>query len=132
MEDIGAPQEAIALSPEQLSFAKAHLPESFVAFLDQCGYGGFLDMGSQVVDPQKFRPLAELIFKEDKQFSAANTHIVGYTTFGKLTLWSEEHWLTDVDLLSYEMNNLTVAPSKMPKTFVSETSALSPSKVDAS
>ena len=37
LQYIGAPKNVIALSSEQLSFAKAHLPESFVVFLEQYG-----------------------------------------------------------------------------------------------
>ena len=106
----GEPQGGAPLTAEQLEYAQEHLPLSFVGLLEEYGFGGVFDNGWQLCDPIAYRPLAAMIFKADPDFSHKNAHIVGFSAFGQLAIWSEEHWIVTVDLLKYELTCARLAP----------------------
>jgi len=99
----GAPQDSKALDAEQLAYAEAHLPGSYVEFLKLYGLGHYFNRGVQFVDPRQFRSLLALIFKADTDFDHTDCHVVHFTAFGKLQVWSQRHWLVDIDLLQYQI-----------------------------
>ncbi|WP_210302613.1 GAD-like domain-containing protein [Phyllobacterium sp. 628] len=100
---IGLPEDGVHPTAEQLAFARGHLPSSFVDFLEQFGFGNYFDRGVQFVDPQRFRAVLALIFKADPDFNHNDCHVISYSAFGKLKVWSERHWLVTIDLLQYQI-----------------------------
>lgn len=111
LELCGEPQGGAQLTAEQMAYAEEHLPPAFIGLLAKYGFGGVFNNGWQLYDPLKFRTLAAKIFKADPDFSHNTAHIVGYSAFGQLAVWSEEHWITSVDLLTYEVTCPRLAPS---------------------
>ena len=100
---IGAPAGAKPLSLEQLAYAERHLPASYVEFLKAFGYGHYFRHGVQLLDPQKLCSILSLIFKADPDFDHNDCHVVSYSAFGMLQLWSERHWLVQINLLQYQV-----------------------------
>lgn len=108
---LGAPEDGVALTRGQMEFFEAHFPQSYVDFLIKYGLGAYFSKGWWFVDPQEYRSILALIFQADPLFNHNSFHIVGYSAFGKLTVWSEEHFQVDIDLLKYEVTSQALAPS---------------------
>jgi|GEM_PF-490452 len=111
LKKIGEPQGGTPLSSEQLEYVRNHLPPAFVDVLKEYGFGGVFNNGWQLCDPLAYRSLAAMIFKADPDFSHNNTHIVGYSAFGDLAVWSEQYWSVTIDLLQYRVRSSKLAPS---------------------
>lgn len=109
IDDVGEPQGGAVLTSEQLGYVREHLPSSLAGFLEEFGFGGYFANGWQLCDPLKFRTLAALIFKADPDLNHNNTHIIGFSAFGTLAVWSEKHWDISVDLLQYEVECFSLA-----------------------
>ncbi len=111
IDNQGPPQDAKPLTREQVAFFKQHFPDSFYEFITIYGLGHYFDRGWWLVDPQEYRPLLALIFKADPDFDHNSCHLVGYSAFGDLRIWSEKYFTILVDLLTYEVTNQKLAPS---------------------
>jgi len=108
---LGFPLDPVPLTEQQKYFAREHLPPAYAAFLIQCGFGHYFNRGWQFCDSQYMKSLAAIIFKGDPDFSHRDCHIVGFSAFGHLKLWSERHWIVDIDLLKYELTCSRLAPN---------------------
>lgn len=111
LKKCGEPKGGSPLTEEQRAYVEEHLPASFVGLLEQYGFGGVFENGWQLCDPMAYRRLAATIFKADPDFSHNNTHIVGYSAFGDLAVWSEQYWNVTIDLLQYEIVSPQLAPA---------------------
>ena len=110
IKKIGEPQGCSPLTVEQSDFFSEHFPPSYTQFVQKFGLGHYFNRGWQFCDPQAFRPLLALIFKADPDFNHNDCHLAGFSAFGMLSVWSEQHWCVDIDLLKYEVNCSRLAP----------------------
>ena len=113
---LGSPSDAIPATEEQIQFAREHISNSYGCFMKEYGVGHYFNRGWQFCDPEEFRPLAALIFKADPDFSHNDCHIVGFSAFGDLIVWSEQHWIVNIHLLEYmiKCNRLYKSVSNIP------------------
>ncbi|WP_026439402.1 GAD-like domain-containing protein [Acidocella facilis] len=98
LEDNGPPEQAMHPCPEQLAELEGHLPADLLAFWRSHGIGMWKRGKFQFCLPQRFAPVAERIFARDAQLMPSETHIVGFSAFGELLAWNEQHQSLLIDL----------------------------------
>jgi hypothetical protein len=101
LDDNGPPQQAFQPQPDELAALDGHLPADLLAFWRRYGIGMWKHGKFQFCLPQRFAPLAQRIFAGDPQFAPNETHIVGFSAFGELLAWNEQHQSLLIDLPFY-------------------------------
>lgn len=79
---------------------RGFLPEILLDFWSNQGIGTLSNGMLRVCLPNTFDGLLQQIFHSDSDFSHNDCHLIGYSAFGKLFVWSERHWMVTVDLIS--------------------------------
>lgn len=77
---------------------RAILPSTLVDFIEAEGFCSFHDGLFRLCNPDEMRSISALVFKADKEFHHRECHIVGYTAFGDLMVWSDKLWKFHIDL----------------------------------
>ena len=117
LEDNGPPEQAMHPCPEQLAELEGHLPADLLAFWRRYGIGMWKQGKFQFCLPQRFAPVAERIFAGDAQLTPSETHIVGFSAFGELLAWNEQHQRLSVDLLTLAVRVPKFSEDKPGKTY---------------
>jgi hypothetical protein len=112
IEDLGPPQRCAPLSPEQDARLSKHLPESFMGFLREYGFGDYFDRKIQYCDPVEFSSVLALVFGGDEDFSHKDCFVVGHSAFGRLVCWSERHDQFEIDLVDLRLTSRKLAPTE--------------------
>ena len=94
----GAPELATRPTPADLEGLAGRLPDELVALWREHGIGLWRGGKFQFSLPSDYAPVVERVFGGDQEFSAAQTHVVGFSAFGELLIWSEQHDRVLVDL----------------------------------
>lgn len=76
------------------------LPKLLTTFWKQQGLGFWKGGLFTLCHPASFDGLLSQIFHADSDFSHADCYIYGYSSFGHLLVWSERHWVVQIDLLN--------------------------------
>ena len=113
LSENGPPEPGPLPTGEDIRFMNEHLPANYVEFVSTYSFGSYLDCGCFFVEPRAYRSLITMIFKGRKDFHHTNTFVLGYSAFGKLDIWSKEHYVIRVDLLTNEVSCPALAPSKL-------------------
>lgn len=87
----GLPEQASRPRPEQLAALDGHLPDDLLSFWRRYGIGMWKQGKFQFCLPQRFKPVVDRIFAGDAQLIPGETHIVGFSAFGELLAWNEQH-----------------------------------------
>ena len=87
------------LSADYIGAWRGKLPESFLEFWQHYGLGSLAQGSFWFCKPERFVDVVESIFTGDKEIDPAKCHVFGYSAFGELYIWSEEHWTIQADLL---------------------------------
>ena len=74
------------------------LKPSLAQFINQHGFVSFHGGLFRLCDPDEVRPVLELIFRGDKDFTSTDCHVVGYTAFGVLQCWSDRYRAFQIEL----------------------------------
>ncbi len=98
----GPPAHAVPIAPAELDALAGRLPSELLAFWREYGLGMWLDGKFQFCRPADYAELVEQIFENDPDLLPSATHMVGFSAFGELLLWNEQHervlvnlpWLT--------------------------------------
>lgn len=88
------------------------LPPSLVWIFETYGFGELFGGLFKFCEPDRFRSILALIFKADPDFSHRDCHIIGFTAFGELRVWSERHGPVDIDLPACRVGCSALAPTK--------------------
>ncbi len=94
----GPPANAVPMAPAELDALAGRLPPELLAFWREYGLGVWLDGKFQFCRPADYAELVEQIFEDDPDFLPSATHMVGFSAFGQLLLWNEQHERVLVDL----------------------------------
>ena len=86
------------MAPAELDALAGRLPPDLLAFWKEYGLGTWLDGKFQFCRPADYADLVEQIFADDPDFLPSATHMVGFSAFGELLLWNEQHKRVVVDL----------------------------------
>ncbi|MGC9271831.1 GAD-like domain-containing protein [Acidiphilium sp.] len=98
LEDNGPPEQAMHPKPEHLAELEGRLPEDLLAFWRRYGIGMWKQGKFQFCLPQHFNPVVDRIFTGDAQLTPNETHIVGFSAFGELLAWNEQHQRLSINL----------------------------------
>ena len=98
LQRYGAPEPAVRPAPAELDALAGRLPDELVALWREHGIGLWLGGKFQFCKPPLYAPVVERVFGGDQEFSPARTHVVGFSAFGELLVWSEQHDRVLVDL----------------------------------
>ncbi len=98
VEEFGAPSTAISISRELAATFRGQLPNSLIDFWIEYGIGIWRRGKFQFCRPDHYRPVAELICRNDVDFTKDATHIFGFTAFAEVFLWSEKNKMLRIDL----------------------------------
>ena len=94
----GPPAKAMPMAPAELDALAEQLPSELLAFWREYGLGTWLDGKFQFCRPGDYAELVEQVFEDDPDFLPSATHMVGFSAFGQLLLWNEQHKRVVVDL----------------------------------
>lgn len=75
---------------------RGRLPESMVGFWEEMGFGTMAEGSLTLCRPEDYSEVLAVLFGADPDFSARDCHLVGFSAFGELYIWSERHrggWL---------------------------------------
>lgn len=85
----GAPQNVRRLDADHISKWRGRLPNSFLDFWSEIGIGTLGEGSLHFCDPEAYREVLTVLFGADEDFSHADCHILAYSAFGDLYVWSE-------------------------------------------
>ncbi len=89
------------------------LPQLLTTFWVQQGIGAWQNGLFSLCLPTDFQGLLSQIFGADPDFSHGDCHVIGYSAFGQLLVWSERHWVTQIDLLNGRLScQVLIDPTK--------------------
>ena len=95
----GPPVKAVPMAPGDLDVLAGRLPPELLAFWREYGLGMWLNGKFQFCRPADYADLVDQIFEDDPDLLPSNTHMVGFSAFGELLLWNEQHKRVLVDLV---------------------------------
>ena len=129
------PLEAIENpSKELIEKYTGRLPELLLALWREHGIGSWAGGLFRLCNPDDFEGLLSQVFHADKDFSHSDCHVYGYSAFGSLYVWSERHWVTQVDLLNGRVACpvlLDPAKAKNADIHMSTSLSVNPDSLDA-
>ena len=96
--DYGPLANAVPMAPAELEALAGRLPQELLAFWREYGVGTWLNGKFQFCRPADYADLVEQIFAGDPDLLPSATHMVGFSAFGELLLWNEQHERVLVDL----------------------------------
>ncbi len=99
MDDNGAYTKRRIVPEELIAEFQGKLPDFILELWKQHGFGSWSNGLYQVCNPHDFDGLLSQVFHADKDFSHKDCHVFAYSAFGGLHVWSERHWVVEIDLL---------------------------------
>ena len=97
--EYGLPAHAVPMAPAELDALAERLPPELLAFWREYGLGTWLNGKFQFCRRADYAELVEQIFEDDPDLLPSATYMVGFSAFGELLLWNEQHKRVVVDLL---------------------------------
>lgn len=98
-EENGDFGQSIVVSNDVVDSYKGKLPDLVLEIWNQKGVGSWYKGLYRLCLPSDFSGLLSQIFHADKDFSHKDCHVIAYSAFGNLVIWSEKHWLMEVNLI---------------------------------
>ncbi|MCW8308658.1 GAD-like domain-containing protein [Acidiphilium sp. PA] len=99
LEKFGLPVGGERIDPRVLEAYRSIVPDSMIAFWKECGVGLWLDGRFQLVSPDRYRGLLDLILQGDPDYPPDQSVLIGYGAFGKLLIWNNQKYALKVDLV---------------------------------
>ncbi|VAW85422.1 hypothetical protein MNBD_GAMMA16-2147 [hydrothermal vent metagenome] len=99
LEDFGEPTTYDKPQSSELDAWSRHIPEPLVDFWHTYGWSSFLKGRLWSPNPHDFDPLMEVIFEDDPEIDHKKCHLVAYSAFGSLSIWSEQFQIIRVSLV---------------------------------
>jgi len=94
----GGLQNVRPLDAAYIAKWRGRLPDSFVNFWEQEGLGSLADGSLWFCEPEEYSEVLAVLFGADKDFSHKDCHVVAYSAFSQLFVWSERHRAITIDL----------------------------------
>ncbi|WP_234732360.1 GAD-like domain-containing protein [Acidocella facilis] len=89
---------------------RGRIPESLLDFWEEYGAGLWLDGRFQLVRPDRYQSLVDMILKGDPDFPAESSVLIGYGAFGKLLIWNNKNYTLKIDLVNKTAYTRHVSP----------------------
>lgn len=126
LEENGTFESRETVSNELIGKYSEKLPKLLTVFWKQQGFGAWGGSLFRLCNPDDFEGLLSQIFHADDDFSHKDCHIYGYSAFGQLLIWSERHWVTQVDLVNGRVScPVLIDPSKAKNADIHMSTSLS-------
>jgi hypothetical protein len=90
LKKFGEPDIYDKPSPKELDVWTSQVLEPLIDFWREFGWTSFLKGRLWLPNPHDFTPLMEVLFDEDPDIDHTKCHLISYTAFGDLGIWSEE------------------------------------------
>lgn len=100
IKKFGPPAGGEPVPAEVREAYRGRVPESLLDFWEEYGAGLWLDGRFQLVRPDRYQSLVDMILKGDPYFPAETSVLIGYTAFGELLVWENKNYFLDVDLVN--------------------------------
>lgn len=106
IEKFGPPKGGHVLEETEIARLRGALPDPYLAFLKDIGVGVWMDGFFQLIEPEKYQPIVEMIFGHDKELKPSDIRIVGFSAFGSILAWSPRLWAIDINVLFHTVRCL--------------------------
>ncbi|SCB58941.1 hypothetical protein GA0061105_105413 [Rhizobium aethiopicum] len=83
---------------------EGRLPTSVFQLWERLGFGVFLDGYFQLCDPDTYRPILDQALGRDSDLEPSRTHPVGFSAFGEIIAWNEDHRDVRVNLVDGQVS----------------------------
>jgi hypothetical protein len=80
------------------------VPEGVLEFWGEIGLGLFWDGYFQLCDPATYQPLINAIFEKDEQIRGERTYALGFSAFGEIFAWNDDHRDLTIDLVNGQVS----------------------------
>ena len=70
---------------------RGRIPESMVGFWEEMGFGTMAEGSLTLRRPEDYSDVLAVLFGADPDFSAKDCHLLGFSAFAELYIWSERH-----------------------------------------
>jgi hypothetical protein len=118
-----------SVAPEIVAQFAGKLPILLTTFWSQRGIGTWANGLFTLCLPTDFQGLLSQVFSADRDFSHRDCHIIGYSAFGQLLVWSERHWVTQIDLVTGRVScPVLIDPTKAKNADIHMSTSLSVKK----
>lgn len=110
IEEFGAPAGGEAVSAEVREAYRDKVPQSLLDFWEEYGTGLWLTGRFQLVRPDRYQGLVDMILNGDPDFPPEHSVLIGYTAFGQLLVWHEKNYFLKIDLVTKVAYTRHVSP----------------------
>lgn len=104
----GSLSQVMAVQPDVLEQYRGKLPDILLEIWRQKGVGSWRNGLYRLCVPSDFDGLLSQIFHADQDFSHKDCHVIAYSAFGELKVWSERHWFVNISLSTSMMDCTTL------------------------
>ena len=106
VDRLGPLTGASALAESEVAFYRGRIPDTFLDFIKNHGFGMWLNGYWQFCDPQSYTPLVSLIFGHDADFKPSETHMLGFSAFGSILAWNEKYQAVRVFVFNHNVSSI--------------------------
>ncbi|WP_026439403.1 GAD-like domain-containing protein [Acidocella facilis] len=110
IKKFGPPAGGEPVPAEVREAYRSRVPQSLLDFWEEYGAGLWLDGRFQLVRPDRYQSLVDMILKGDPDFPAETSVLIGYTAFGELLVWNNKNYFLRIDLVSKTAYTRHVSP----------------------
>ena len=103
LSKFGAPILGERAPPALFDKYQGRLPKSLLEFWEFAGFGVWLEGYFQFCNPDRYRPIVEMVLGNDLQLKAEFSHIIGFSAFGRALVWNENYRVADIDMLYHNV-----------------------------
>jgi hypothetical protein len=111
VKKFGGPRDGEPLPAGVIDRYRAWVPASMVDFWETYGGGIWLDGRFQLVRPDRYQELVNVLLAGDPDFPPDESVMIGYGAFGNLLIWNNESYFLEVDLANQFSYTNHVNPS---------------------
>jgi hypothetical protein len=99
-----APLELRSFGEAYAGRYQGRIPYGVLELWDEIGIGLFWEGYFQLCDPAVYQPIINAIFEKDEQIRGERTHAIGFSAFGELITWNEDHRDVLIDLVNGQVS----------------------------
>lgn len=99
IEEFGPPADGEPVPAEVREAYRGRVPQSMLDFWEEYGAGTWLDGRFQLVRPDRYQSLVNMILAGDPDFPAESSVLIGYGAFGKLLIWNNKNYALSINLV---------------------------------
>lgn len=99
IEKFGPPQSGEEVPETIRNNYRDSVPQSLLDFWEIYGTGLWLNGRFQLVRPDRYQGLIDMLLEGDPDFPPGQSVLIGYSAFGKLMIWNNKNYFLRMDLV---------------------------------